>query len=87
MAIAEKIPTLDDVSLANLRDNAARLNAGGATAQQKQAALLLPLIDAELASRKAAKPSRGKKKIVVKKEEEEETDTESPMPELSGKFS
>jgi hypothetical protein len=69
MAIADMIPTLDDTALANLRDNAARLGVSGAAQQQKQAAILLPLIEAELASRKAAKPKpvRGvaKKKVVV----------------------
>jgi len=69
MAIADMIPTLDDAALANLRDNAARLGVSGAAQQQKQAAILLPLIEAELANRKAAKPKpvRGtaKKKVVV----------------------
>jgi hypothetical protein len=46
--------------LVSLRVNASRLEAGGASARQKEAALLLPLIDAELATRKAngVKPPR-----------------------------
>lgn len=80
MGIAEMIPTLDDVALGNLRDNAARLEANGAGAQQKQAATLLPLIEAELASRKAAKPKPargGKKKAAAKVEEADDSEKES----------
>lgn len=81
MGIADMIPTLDDVALGNLRDNAARLEASGAGAQQKQAATLLPLIEAELASRKAAKPkpARGgkKKAAAAVKEAEEDSEKES----------
>lgn len=86
MAIADMIPTLDDAALANLRDNATRLGVSGAAQQQKQAAILLPLIEAELASRKAAKPkptrAAKKKAPVVKDEDEGEPDGEAP--ELSG---
>jgi hypothetical protein len=53
MSITDMIPTLDDVALANLRSNASRLEATGVGPRQKEAALLLPLIDAELATRKA----------------------------------
>jgi hypothetical protein len=79
MGIAEMIPTLDDVALGNLRDNAARLEANGAGAQQKQAASLLPLIEAELASRKAAKPkpARGGKKKAAPVVEEADSEVES----------
>ena len=48
MAIADMLPTMDDSALATLRSNAARLEGGVEGAQQKQAALLIPLIDAEL---------------------------------------
>ena len=58
MAIADMLPTMDDGALATLRSNAARLEGGAAGAQQKQAALLLPLIDAELAERDARKPPK-----------------------------
>ena len=53
MSITDMIPTLDDAALANLRTNASRLEATGVGPRQKEAALLLPLIDAELATRKA----------------------------------
>ena len=58
MAIADMLPTMDDSALASLRVNAARLQDSAAGAQQKQAALLLPLIDAELAERDARKPPK-----------------------------
>ena len=51
------IPTLDDKALANLRDNARRLEAGDGRQQQK-AAEALPLIEAELANRLALKPPK-----------------------------
>lgn len=56
MSIADMIPTLDDSALANLRANALRLEAGGKGPRQQEAAELLPLIDAELTHRQAAKP-------------------------------
>jgi hypothetical protein len=56
MAIADMIPTLNDASLANLRTNASKLEATGNGPRQREAALLLPLIDAELATRLANKP-------------------------------
>ena len=60
MAIADKLPTLDDAALARLRANAARLQAAGG-AMREEAALLLPLIEAEIAERerKPAKPAPG----------------------------
>ena len=60
MSIADMIPTLDDAALASLRSNATRLEAGGKGPKQKEAALLLPLIDAELAQRQANKPVKAK---------------------------
>ncbi len=56
MSIADLIPQLDDKALASLRSNASRLGAGVESPRQKEAELLLPLIDAEVAARKAAKP-------------------------------
>jgi hypothetical protein len=58
MAIADLIPTLDDKALANLHDNAVRLQAGPETANQKRAVVLLPIIEAELAERDAKKPPK-----------------------------
>ena len=57
MALADMLPTLDDAALANLWANATRLETG-AGAKQKEAALLLPLIEAELADREARKPPK-----------------------------
>jgi hypothetical protein len=57
MAIADRLPTLDDAALASLRANAARLQAGGG-AKQEEAAMLLPLIEAEIAEREARKPPK-----------------------------
>ena len=67
MAIADMIPGMDDASLSNLRDNARRLKASNEGRQQEQASLLLPLIEAELAARQAAKPPKktAKKKVVA----------------------
>jgi hypothetical protein len=65
MAIADLIPNMDDAGLANLRDNARRLKASNDGRQQEQAALLLPLIEAELTERQARKPPKktAKKKV------------------------
>lgn len=57
MRIAEMIPTLDNAALGNLRENALRLQAGGAGPKRHEAEALLPLIDAELAQRQAKKPA------------------------------
>ena len=67
MAIEDLIPSMDDAGLANLRDNARRLKASNDGRQQEQASLLLPLIEAELAKRLAAKPPKktAKKKVVA----------------------
>jgi hypothetical protein len=56
MSIADLIPQMDDKALATLRVNAARLGGGQDSPRQKEAELLIPLIDAEVAARKAAKP-------------------------------
>lgn len=62
MAIAEKIPSLDDAALVTLRGNAARLSEGAISARQKEAKQLLLVIDAELVERKmkARKPVKAK---------------------------
>jgi hypothetical protein len=56
MSIADLIPQMDDKALVTLRANAARLGGGQEGPRQKEAELLIPLIDAEVAARKAAKP-------------------------------
>ena len=69
MAMADLIPGMDDKALANLHSNALRLQESGAPKQQAQAAELLPLIDAELADRKAKLPPKKTpvRKAAVKK--------------------
>lgn len=69
MAIADMIPTLDDKALAVLRANATRAEAGDHGPRREQAAILMPLIDAELAAREALKPPKKtpvRKKAVAK---------------------
>ena len=58
MSVLEMIPTMADDALGNLRANAARLERAGSSAQRAQAAQLLPVIEAELASRRQAKLER-----------------------------
>lgn len=67
MTHPEKIPGLTDGDLTALRDNAERLVQRGTPQQQRNATALLPSIEAELTSRRAAvstkkatKPSRAK---------------------------
>ena len=58
MAIDERIPGYSDKELASLHDNVRRLAQTGSTAQRAEAERLMPLIDAELAARKARTPPR-----------------------------
>lgn len=58
MSVAEMIPSMDDASLVNLRANAVRLEAGADGPRRQQAVELLPLIEAELTQREAAKPPK-----------------------------
>ena len=48
----------DDRALLNLRSNAVRLAGEPGGARNEEAATLLPLIEAEVASREAAKPPK-----------------------------
>ena len=57
MDIAERLPSLTDQQLAIMRANAERLAEGGTNKQQAESARLLPLIDAEMADRKARAPA------------------------------
>jgi hypothetical protein len=71
MAIADMLPTMDDKALDSLKANALRLQDEPEGARQKQAEMLLPLIEAELAEREARKPPKPvrvvrKKAAVVK---------------------
>jgi hypothetical protein len=69
--LADMIPAMSDTDLKALRANAARLSASNSAVQAATAAEVLPLIDAELASRAAApsttvkKPRAPAKKKVV----------------------
>jgi hypothetical protein len=69
MAIADLIPSMDDLSLATLRSNASRIEGGVKGAKQEAAANLLPLIDAEMADRESKKPPKAavarKRKVAV----------------------
>lgn len=60
----EKLPRLTDDALRILKGNALRLERQGSPDQRVAAAALLPLIDAELARRAAAKPARSRKRAV-----------------------
>ena len=55
MSLLEKIPTLDDVALKNLLDNARRLETSGSERQKMDAAELLPVLEATMAERRSAK--------------------------------
>ena len=59
--LAERLPTLTDADLKSLRANAERLATTGTPVQAASAADIVPLIDAELAARAAAKPTAVKK--------------------------
>ena len=58
MALADMLPTMDDKALESLKANALRLQDEPEGSRQKQAELLLPLIEAELAEREARKPPK-----------------------------
>ena len=58
MAIADMLPKMDDKALESLKVNALRLQEEPEGARQKQAEMLLPLIEAELAEREARKPPK-----------------------------
>ena len=60
LAIADLIPSLTDVELANLKNNAIRLSESGTPAQMASAAEITPLIEAEMAERIARKPPKAK---------------------------
>jgi hypothetical protein len=58
MSLVEKLPGLADAELASLHANAVRLGRSGTARQRASAAELLPAIEAELTSRRAAKQER-----------------------------
>lgn len=55
MSLIEKIPTMDDIALKNLLDNARRLETLGTERQKADVAELLPALEAAVAARKAVK--------------------------------
>lgn len=58
MAIDERIASYSDAELASLHANVQRLALTGSAQQRAEAERLTPLIDAELAARKARAPVR-----------------------------
>lgn len=67
MAIDERIPGFSDKELASLRENVGRVAQSGSTLQRAEAERLMPLVDAELAARKARAPVRAERKTPVRK--------------------
>jgi len=67
VSIEERIPTLTDKELASLQENAMRLALSGSVKQKADCERVLPLIDAELAERKARAPAPAARKTAVKK--------------------
>ena len=66
MAVADMLPTMDDKALESLKANALRLQEEPEGARQKQAEMLLPLIEAELAEREARKPPKPARVVRMK---------------------
>ena len=58
MSMAARLPTMADADLASLRANAQRLFESGSAKQKTQAEELLPLVEAEVQARIAAKPPK-----------------------------
>ena len=67
MDLAAKLPQMEDAALAVLRENAARLEQTGTSAQKAAAAALMPALEAELESRRAAKLAAAKSKRTAPK--------------------
>ncbi len=61
MDMAERLPAMTDTDLKSLLVNARRLGDSGAAKQQDAANALVPLIEAEMADRKAKLPVAEKK--------------------------
>jgi hypothetical protein len=67
VSIEDRIPSLTDKELASLQENAARLALSGSAKQKADCERVLPLIDAELAERKARAPTPAARKTAAKK--------------------
>ena len=55
MDLLAKLPEMSEDALANLRNNAKRLQQTGTAAQRSDAAALLPAVEAEIGARRLAK--------------------------------
>lgn len=62
MDLVAKLPAMEDTALAVLHQNAQRLEQSGTKTQKSAAAALLPAIESELATRRAAKLEAAKTK-------------------------
>ena len=66
MAIADMIPGMESKALATLRDNALRLQQTGTPRQRADAEALMPVIEAEMAERKARAPAPARARLIAK---------------------
>ena len=88
MDLAAKLPQMADAALVVLRENAERLEQTGTSAQKAAAAALMPALEAELESRRAAKLAAAKtrrtatKRRRQRKPERRTTSRSSPTPRL-----
>jgi hypothetical protein len=64
---AAKLPAMEDTALAVLHENAERLERSGTKSQQAAAAALMPAIQAELATRRAAKLAQARETAAAKR--------------------
>lgn len=83
MSIADKLPDMDVKDIATLRTNALRWQDGDQPKQQAAAADLIPLIDAELADRKAKAPPpppKAPRKTAAKAAAKPPADPDAPKP-------
>lgn len=82
MEMADRLPTMDGTDLKNLLANCRRLEQSGSPQQQAAAAVLVPLVEAELAGRKpvkvvapkAPRKSKAKPKVAADEDAEEGAD-------------
>ncbi|MEO6339263.1 MAG: hypothetical protein ABIO39_04420 [Caulobacteraceae bacterium] len=77
MAIQDLIPVMEDKDLVTLRGNARRLETTGSAKQQAAATELLPLIEAEMATRKARLPPKAAPKRLSAKAKKAAADAEA----------
>lgn len=87
MTMIDRIPGLTDADLATLHGNARRLEMSSDVGRSKAAVDMLPVIEAELAQREAAKPKKAPPKrkpaapkVAKAKKTAEVEDTGEPAP-------